>query len=259
MSTTATLAPHPKPALKRLMWIGMLVLCVIAAAVVIRRITALVSPPTNVPAQLAGLDQVFANKEALTLAHIVPGLAFVILVPFQLSRSWRNRHLRAHRWMGRIVMILGIIIGVSGLGMSVRPIGGAVEASATIFFDFFFLFALAKAYLHIRRREIDLHREWVIRAMAIALGIATVRPVMGVFFATSRITGLTPHEFFGIAFWIGFSLTYVAGELWIRYTRWRARSELPSAQSRIPLYAMNCRSRAIRRKEAPTDSDEPFC
>ena len=220
MSTTATLAPHPKPALKRLMWIGMLVLCVIAAAVVIRRITALVSPPTNVPAQLAGLDQVFANKEAITLTHIIPGLAFVILVPFQLSRSWRNRHLRAHRWMGRIVMILGIIIGVSALGMSVRPIGGAVEASATIFFDFFFLFALAKAYLHIRRREIALHREWVIRAMAIALGIATVRPVMGVFFATSRITGLTPHEFFGIAFWIGFSLTYVAGELWIRYTRW---------------------------------------
>lgn len=219
MSTTATLAPHPKPALKRLMWIGTLVLCVIAAAVVVRRITALVSPPRNVPAQLAGLDQVFANKKALTLTHIIPGLAFVILVPFQLSRSWRNRHLRAHRWMGRAVMILGIVIGVSALGMSMKPIGGAIEASATIFFDFFFLFALAKAYLHIRRREIALHREWVIRAMAIALGIATVRPVMGFFFATSRITGLTPHEFFGIAFWIGFSLTYVAGELWIRYTR----------------------------------------
>ena len=219
MATTATLAARPKPGLKRLMWIGILVLCAIAAAVVVRRIAALVSPARNVPAQLAGLDQVFADKETLTLTHIIPGLAFVILVPFQLSRSWRNRHLRAHRWMGRIVMILGVIIGISALAMSSHPIGGAIESSATIFFGLFFLFALTEAYLHIRRRESALHREWIIRAMAIALGIATVRPVMGFFFATSRLTGLTPHQFFGIAFWIGFSLTYLAGELWIRYTR----------------------------------------
>lgn len=219
MATTGTVTARPKPALKRLMWIGMLVLCVIAAAVVVRRIAALVSPPKNVPAQLAGLDQIFASKEALTLTHIIPGLAFVIIIPFQLSRSWRNRHLRAHRWMGRVVMILGVTIAVSALGMSTNPIGAAIEASATIFFDLFFLFALTKAYLHIRWREIALHREWVIRAMAIALGIATVRPVIGFFFATSRLTGLTPHQFFGIAFWIGFSLTYLGGELWVRYTR----------------------------------------
>ncbi len=233
MATTATLAARPRPALKRVMWVLMLVLCGIAAAVVIRRITALASPPKNAPAQLAGLDQVFAGKEALTLAHIIPGLAFVILVPFQLSRSWRNRHLRAHRWMGRIVMALGIVIGISALAMSAKPIGGAIEASATIFFDLFFLFALAKAYLHIRRREIALHREWVIRAMAIALGIATVRPVMGAFFATSRFTGLTPHQFFGVAFWIGFSATYLAGELWIRYTRVPTRPTVRASQHAI--------------------------
>jgi len=203
----------------------MLVLCGIAVAVVVRRITALASPPKNVPPQLAGLDQVFAGKEALTLAHIIPGLAFVMLVPFQLSRSWRNRHLRAHRWMGRIVLALGVIIGISALAMSSNPIGGAIEASATIFFDLFFLLALTKAYLHIRRREIALHREWVIRAMAIALGVATVRPIMGTFFATSRLTGLTPHQFFGVAFWIGFSVTYLVGELWIRYTRIPAKPQ----------------------------------
>jgi hypothetical protein len=49
--------------------------------------------------------------------------------------------------------------------------------------------------------------------------VATVRPVMGVFFATSRMSGLTVQQFFGIAFWIGFSMTYLAGEAWIWYTR----------------------------------------
>jgi hypothetical protein len=44
---------------------------------------------------------------------------------------------------------------------------------------------------------------------------------MGVFFATSRLTHLTPAQFFGIAFWIGFSLNTVVMELWLR-TRGRA-------------------------------------
>lgn len=211
--------PQSRTRFHRAMWFGLIFLCFIAAAVAIRRMTALASPPRSAPPQFAGLDAAFAKKPVLTLIHIVPGLVFVILVPFQFSRSFRNRHLRAHRRMGRAVMILGVIIGLSALPVSLHPIGGALEASATLFFDGFFLLALTNAFLHIRRGEVALHREWVIRAMSIALGIATVRPIMGIFFATSSLTGLTPRDFFGIAFWIGFSLTYIAGELWIRYTR----------------------------------------
>jgi hypothetical protein len=56
----------------------------------------------------------------------------------------------------------------------------------------------------------------MLRAIAILLGVATTRPVMGVFFATSRLTHLSPQQFFGIAFWIGWSLNTVVMELWLR-------------------------------------------
>jgi hypothetical protein len=204
---------------ERAVWVGIIALCVIGAAVVIRRIAALAHPPHNVPAQLAALDEAFSKRSVLTLVHIVPALVLVALIPFQLSRSFRNRHLRLHRWMGRLAMVLGVVIGFSALGLIRDPIGGRLELSCILFFDALFLFSLTKAFVHIRRCEVALHREWVIRAMSVALGVATVRPIMGVFFATSRLTGLTPHDFFGIAFWLGFSLTYVAGEWWIRYTR----------------------------------------
>jgi len=197
----------------------MILLCVIGAAAVIRRMLALAYPPQNPPAQFAGLDEAFAKKPVLTLTHIIPGLILVTLVPFQLSRSFRNRHLRIHRWMGRTIMVLGLIIGSSALLLLRDPIGGSLEVCAILCFDAVFLLALTKAFLHIRRGEVALHREWIIRAMSVALGVATVRPIMGVFFATSRVTGLTFHDFFGMAFWIGFVLTYLAGELWIRYTR----------------------------------------
>jgi hypothetical protein len=56
----------------------------------------------------------------------------------------------------------------------------------------------------------------MLRSIAVLLGIATTRPVMGVFFATSRVTHLTPQQFFGIAFWIGFSINTLVMELWLR-------------------------------------------
>lgn len=203
----------------RLMWIIMIVLCVIGGGVAIRRMVAFAYPPKNAPAQLAGLDEAFAEKRWLTLIHITPALLLVTLVPFQFSRTFRSKHLRLHRWMGRTVIILGLIIGISAIPMVRHPVGGALEVSCIFFFDALFLFSLTKAYLLIRRGRVAQHREWMIRAMSVALGVATVRPIMGVFFATSRLTGLTPHDFFGIAFWIGFTLTWIVGELWIRYTQ----------------------------------------
>ena len=59
------------------------------------------------------------------------------------------------------------------------------------------------------------------RAVGILLGIATTRPVMGVFFATSSLTHLSPQQFFGIAFWIGFSINAIVIELWLQ---WKTRS-----------------------------------
>jgi hypothetical protein len=60
---------------------------------------------------------------------------------------------------------------------------------------------------------------WTLRATAISLGIATTRPVMGIFFATSHLTHWTPEQFFGPAFWVGFSINTLVMELWLRKSR----------------------------------------
>ena len=162
----------------------------------------------------------YLRHPILTMIHIVPGLLFMILGPFQFSQSIRARHLQWHRWNGRIFMTIGFIIGVSALLMSftMQSIGGVNQAAATILFGFFFLFALSKAFWHIRRRQVTLHRQWMIRAFAIGLAVATIRPIVGIFFATSRFSGLTPVQFFGTAFWIGFVLHLIAAEAWIHAT-----------------------------------------
>jgi hypothetical protein len=159
---------------------------------------------------MAGLDTAFASHAALTLAHILPALLFVVLLPFAYVRR-----LGASAGVERLLFPLGVIVGITAYLMSSYAIGGWIERSAVLFYNSIFLFALLRAWWYMRHGEIEHKQQWMARAVAILLGIATTRPVMGIFFATSVLTHWKPQRFFGIAFWIGFSINAVAIELWL--------------------------------------------
>lgn len=217
--STAEPSESRKPKAGRWAWVILITLCTIGAAAVIVRIVALGSPPLSGTSPRADLNAHFSAKSGLILLHIVPSLLFVILAPLQFLSSLRQRYPRLHRGICHAVMGLGAVIGVSALVLSTHPVGGAIEASATTLFACFFLFSIAKAWWHMRNRQFALYREWSLRMTAIALGVATTRPIIGIFFATSALTGLTPQQFFGPAMWLGFTATWLAGEAWIRRTR----------------------------------------
>jgi hypothetical protein len=213
-------------------WTGFVVLCLIAAGAVLRRLFALTSPRANAAgnpqmAQLAALDAAFASRSALTLIHIVPALLFVLLLPWWFMRRVRLEQKVAHKRITAALFVLGAITGLTALPLSLHPVGGINEAAATVLFDGLFLFSLGRAYLLWRRGQLAQHRAWMTRAIAVLLGIAATRPVMGVFFATAPLTHLQPQQFFGTAFWIGFTTTYIAGEAYLRAreARWRAEPE----------------------------------
>jgi hypothetical protein len=191
--------------------IGFWICIVIAVAVVIRRVIALEFPARSGPPQMVDLERVFASHSALTLAHILPALAFVIIVPFAVLRRF-SRLVWPERWL----FPLGVIVGITAYAMSLYSIGGWVERSAVIFYNTLFLFSLGRAWMYKSLVKPLLKRRWLIRAVGILLGIATTRPVMGVFFATSPFTHLRPQQFFGIAFWIGFSINWIIVESWLR-------------------------------------------
>jgi uncharacterized membrane protein len=214
----------------RLMWTVVILLIVIGVAAVARRMVVLLFPghlESGASSPAAALDTGFARHEALALIHILPGAMFLGLAAFQFVPGIRQKHLQFHRWSGRVLVVTGLVIGVSALVMSFKMnIGGVNETAATTFYAIVFLTCLVRAYVFIRRKDVERHREWMIRAYAVGLGVATTRPIVGMFFAFRR---MTPHEFFGIAFWLGFTITFVAAEAWIDYTRYRQRSRIDRA------------------------------
>ena len=211
----ASASPETDSRFPRWIRIGFWVSIAIAIVAVVLRAIAL-SLPVRVggPPGTTQLDTYFKAHAALTWTHILCALGYVLLLPFCFWKRTEDSPAVARLFFG-----LGFFVAATAYAMNRYAIGGWVERSAILVFNTLFLAELARAlFLHVANHRSDA-RVWSIRATAVLLGIATTRPVVGVFFATSRLTGLTPHQFFGYAFWIGFSINTVAIELWLRSRR----------------------------------------
>lgn len=151
------------------------------------------------------------------LIHIVPGLLFLAFAPFQFIPQIRRR-LSVHRRLGWFLVPCAAASGLFALVAAVQfpAFGGLITQAATAFFGLIFLFSLGKAVYHIRRKEVRLHREWMIRLFALGLGVATIRLVIGL---SQAFTDISFEDGFGPAFWLGLGTNWLVAEAWIHYTR----------------------------------------
>jgi hypothetical protein len=213
----------------RLLRISMFLLVAIGVAMVIRRVLAMAgiggsfTPPagsrfSGAASGAAAIDAEFARHSFLILLHIIPGALFLLLGPWQFMSRIRNRYPVFHRRSGRIVIGCGYIIGLSALVLPfvLIPVGGLNEAAATTFFALYFLLGLTMAWRKAGQKDFAAHRRWMIRMFSTGLAVATIRPIVVLFFIFS---GQPPQVFFGTAFWIGFTLHLILAEAWINYTR----------------------------------------
>ena len=208
--------------LEKIGWGIVIALALITSVAAIGRFVTLTSgAEQKTPIDASGtFDVRYSQNPVLTNLHMLPGVIFMILGPLQFSRRIRAKWLGFHRWSGRVFLVIGLAGAIFGMALAIRlpAFGGLNTTVATYFFGLIFVFCAMKAYYHVRRREILLHREWMMRAFAIGLGVSTIRIVVAVFviLAHQRM-----EEVFGIAFWLGWSINLIAAEVWINLTRVR--------------------------------------
>jgi len=111
------------------------------------------------------------------ILHIVGAAVYALLGAFQfVSRLWR-RGTVWHRWVGRLLVPCGLVVGLSGLWMTLfYP---RLEGSSDLLYVLRLLFgsgmviSIVLGYAAIRRQDILQHRAWMMRAYAIGLGAGT--------------------------------------------------------------------------------------
>ncbi len=215
---------------RHFLWPGLLVLIGIGFTIALVRAWAIVTnqaafatvggvlPPGLVAEGLVA-ERWYAEHARLTLFHVLPGALFLAVLPLQFAGSLRRRRPALHRWIGRILVTIGIPVALSGLLLGgLSPFGGLTADAAIFLFGVLFLIALSRGFVAARRREFPTHREWMLRAAAIGAGIATVRVVAVPLY---WVVGGSALALVGPTFWIGLGLSTAVAEWWIWYSHRR--------------------------------------
>ncbi len=158
------------------------------------------------------------------LLHVVPGGIFLLAAPLQLSARLRRRYAVVHRSLGYLLLLLAIPFAFTGLYIAVRePFFGPVAAVAAVTAGVLFINAGVRAYLAIRAGDRDSHRVWMLRFLALAYAIAVIRALSVLVMALFPVG---PRALGGPLFWLGWILSALLAEWWIR----RTPSASPSAR-----------------------------
>ena len=108
--------------------------------------------------------------------HIFASIVALVLGPFQFSARLRQKHRDLHRWLGRIYLAIGVIVGsLSGLYMSQYAFGGPIAKLGFAMLAVFWLYTGAQAYFAVRRGAINEHRRWMVRNFSLTFAAVTLR------------------------------------------------------------------------------------
>jgi uncharacterized membrane protein len=165
-------APARRRSAEWLVIVGLLLLSFIPVASGAFRLTQLTGGATVTPANA----RFFASPLPVTV-HIVSASLFAVLGSFQFATGLRRRWPGWHRWAGRLLVVCGLLVGLSGLWMVLfypHPVGDGLFLSAQrLLFGSAMIVSIVLAYVAIRRGKVTRHRAWMMRGYAIGLGAGT--------------------------------------------------------------------------------------
>ena len=111
------------------------------------------------------------------VVHIVSALSYAVLGAFQFSAALRRRRPGWHRAAGRVLVVLGLAVALSGLCLTVfyprQPGSGVLAYLFRLAFGAGMATCIILGFAAIRRGDVTHHRAWMTRAYALALAAGT--------------------------------------------------------------------------------------
>jgi uncharacterized membrane protein len=168
--------PKPKaPAKARsAVWLvaALLLLSAIPLAAGAYRLTQLASGVEITPANAR-----FFASPVPVVVHIVSAFVYATLGAFQFAPGFRRRRPGWHRVAGRLLVGCGLLVGLSGLWMTLFypwPAGdGPLLYAFRLLLGSAMVASIVLGFAAIRRGEVMRHRAWMTRGYALGLGAGT--------------------------------------------------------------------------------------
>ncbi len=154
--------------------------------------------------------------------HALFGSIALILGAVQFWRNLPYGHPALHRALGKIYVVAVIGTGMAGLYMSFFSYGGAVTHAGFGLLALSVLSTTAIAYVQIRRGNVAVHREWMLRSFALIFAAVTLRIELPILITVF-------HDFapaYSIVSWLCWVPNLAIAEIYVRTSRSRNRAPL---------------------------------
>ena len=153
------------------------------------------------------------------LLHISSGSLALLSGPWQFWTGLRARHMRWHRWTGRL-FLLGVAIGcVSAVRLGIGTSFGWGYGVALCSLALGWGTTTGMALYAIRKRRIQSHREWMTRAYVVTFAFVTVR-VLEDYTPLAQMEQTT--ELFLTTLWTSWTIPLLITEVLLQAKRWRS-------------------------------------
>jgi uncharacterized membrane protein len=110
------------------------------------------------------------------LIHISCGTIAILIGPFQFSRRLRRRNLPLHRITGRVYLIAVLLASLASLRLAwAAAANGWAWGFGLAMLAVAWLTTSGMAFYAVRKRQITIHKEWMVRSYVVTFAFVTFR------------------------------------------------------------------------------------
>ena len=159
------------------------------------------------------------DKRVALGLHLFGGSVALAMGLPQFWMGFRNRFMRVHRWTGRFY-VLGVLIGSIGaflMATTTKQILGFGFAFSLFALGIVWIITTGAAYFAIVKRNISMHKEWMIRSYIVTFSFVTFRIL------TDNLPfyswGIGSEQFYPAMVWSGFVFPLLIAEVVLQFRK----------------------------------------
>ena len=163
----------------------------------------------------ASYGPLWPNRDLL-LPHFVGGSLALLAGVLQFWAGLRRARPGWHRWIGRAYLVGVAVAAASAFALSFRAVLGWPFGVASFVMAGALVGATAMAWVAVRRRQFQVHREWMLRSYVVAFGFVTFRLLA----VSPLLAGLGPApQRLAVLMWLSWTVPLLVTEWLLQASR----------------------------------------
>ena len=155
-------------------------------------------------------------KRVWLLTHIAGGMLALLVGPVQIWLGLTRQRMTLHRVLGRVYGAAVIVGGLASFGLSLTTEAGWIFGMGLAFLGLAWFVTTGMAFVAVKRRRFELHKEWMIRSYVVTFAFVNFRIFVGV---TQAMGVGTELERMAAASWFCWAVPLLIAEVWLQARR----------------------------------------